>query len=165
MGSGRIRKVFKALRALVGTLLSFLVKFATKILDSMIEHQGSWHQYGKANRYLFPSKQSRPEPFQVLKSAELENLNLNPFIYQNLLSLTDSKFPITRMVELRSWAGDEEHPSYDDIICCKIFAVELDDAVLFEALSYTWGTLAADIPILIIDDEESGVIQSWELFT
>lgn len=111
--------------------------------------------YGETNRYLFPSKQSRSEPFQVSKSAELENLNLNTFIYQKLPSLTDSKFPITRLVELRSWAGDEEHPSYDDIICYKIFAVELDDTVQFEALSYTWGTPAADNPIVIVDDEES----------
>jgi hypothetical protein len=91
----------------------------------------------------------------VPKSAELENLNLDPFIYQKLPSLTDSEYPITRLVELRPWAGNEEHPSYGDIICCKIFAVELDDAVQFEALSYTWSASAADIPIVIIDDEES----------
>ena len=65
----------------MGTILSILMKFASKIFDSLVVEEGSWHRYGETNHYLFPPEQSRSESFQMPMSAELENLNLGPFIY------------------------------------------------------------------------------------
>jgi hypothetical protein len=58
--------------------------------------------------------------------------------------------PHIRVLEILS---PTEHGD-EDFIWCRVHSRSLYDACPFEALSYTWGTLARDVPILVHSDSE-----------
>lgn len=79
----------------------------------------------------------------------VRDAKFGPYEYTGLQS-NATENPRIRLLEILPSATQDSGTV--DFLKCKIHIRELSDPVSFEALSYTWGTHARDIPIFIVPD-------------
>jgi hypothetical protein len=95
------------------------------------------------NRYVKDRDQRIiTEPPPTLRPSIFANYDYISYRYTELK--TDRHI---RLLKLQPGLDEEE------FIRCKLEAVALEDHPEYEALSYTWGILPLDFPILVIKDE------------
>ena len=128
--------------------------FLGGLTDGLIINWNLWHSYCEFDHYSLPEHSTRPEEAFILKPTKLGHIRYEPYLYANLPQISESNLPVIRLVELMPIQQAADNPSTNDVICCKIISVELDQTMEFEALSYAWGSTDADFPVVILDIEE-----------
>jgi hypothetical protein len=100
-------------------------------------HPGEYNRYDKEHQNPIPIDQVPVSIPSAVKGAEYAVYKHSP-LPQNrdeirLLELLPATFPKSR-----------------DFIACRLLVRRLSEVPQYEALSYTWGTLARDVPIFVV---------------
>ncbi|KAH0559818.1 hypothetical protein GP486_003666 [Trichoglossum hirsutum] len=107
---------------------------------------GIWHKHGETNRYT--KSLERPlstEPPPKGRPPVFDTLNLEAYKYSPL-STTPEQVRLLKLLPPSSEISD-------DCVRCEILSTSLSNPQEYEALSYTWGTLEKDFPIVVVSED------------